>query len=73
MNHERLGRRLRMAREHACFSQTEAAQALGVTPAALNQYESGKRRVEALTLDLLRRLYGVPVGYFFGEESLSED
>ena len=73
MNYETLGQRLRMAREHARFSQTEAAQALSVTPAALNQYESGKRRVEALTIDQLSRLYGVPVGYFFGQETPRED
>ncbi|MBI2941759.1 MAG: ImmA/IrrE family metallo-endopeptidase [Chloroflexi bacterium] len=73
MSYERLSRRLRIAREHARFSQTEAAQALGVTSAALSQYESGKRRVEALTLDQLSRLYGVPVSYFFGEEPPRED
>lgn len=60
-----LGQRLRQARELSTFSQGEAAQALGITSAALSQYESGKRRIEALTLERIARLYGVPVTYFF--------
>lgn len=62
-----LGERLRQARELAGFAQGEAAQALGVTSAALSQYEGGKRRIEALTLDRIARLYGVPITYFFSD------
>jgi transcriptional regulator with XRE-family HTH domain len=61
-----LGDRLRQGRNLSGFSQSEAAQALGITSAALSQYESGKRRIEALTLERIARLYGVPVTYFFG-------
>jgi len=68
MSYEHLGERLRLAREMARLTQTEAAQALGLTSAGLSQYESGKRRVDALTLERLSRLYGVPLRYFFGEE-----
>jgi Zn-dependent peptidase ImmA (M78 family)/transcriptional regulator with XRE-family HTH domain len=57
--------RLRQARELGGFSQGEAAKTLGITSAALSQYETGKRRIEALTLDRIARLYGVPVTYFF--------
>ena len=67
MDQERLGERLRVARQQARLSQTDAAQALGITPAALNQYESGTRRVDALTLDRLSHLYSVPIRFFFGE------
>jgi Zn-dependent peptidase ImmA (M78 family)/DNA-binding XRE family transcriptional regulator len=62
-----LGERLRQARELAGFAQGEAAQALGITSAALSQYEGGKRRIEALTLDRIARLYGVPITYFFAD------
>ena len=65
---DQLGERLRRAREHARMSQTEAAQAVDLTSAALSQYEGGKRKVDALLLDVLARLYGVPVGFFFGEQ-----
>jgi transcriptional regulator with XRE-family HTH domain len=60
-----LGERLRQARDLGGFSQGEAAQKLGITSAALSQYEGGKRRVEALMLDRIASLYGVPVTYFF--------
>jgi Zn-dependent peptidase ImmA (M78 family)/transcriptional regulator with XRE-family HTH domain len=69
----RLGERLRLAREIASFTQGEAAQALGITSPALSQYESGKRRIEALTLDKIARLYGLPVTYFFADVSASDD
>src|SRR5579884_2669475 len=73
MDQEHLGERLRKAREQARFSQSDAAQALGLTPAALNQYESGKRRVDALTLDRLSRLYSLPIRFFFGENKPRAD
>jgi Zn-dependent peptidase ImmA (M78 family)/DNA-binding XRE family transcriptional regulator len=60
-----LGERLRQARGLAGFSQGEAAQKLGVTSAALSQYEGGKRRMEVLMLDRIASLYGIPVTYFF--------
>lgn len=73
MDQGRLGERLRKAREQARFNQSDAAQTLGLTPAALNQYEAGKRRVDALTLDRLSRLYGVPHRFFFGEDVARAD
>lgn len=73
MNYEILGQRLRVARERAGMTQTEAAQFIDVTSAALNQYESGKRRVDALSLERLARLYGVPLRSLFGQEVILSD
>lgn len=73
MNYDILGQRLRVARERAGMTQTEAAQFIDVTSAALNQYESGKRRVDALSLERLARLYGVPLRSLFGEELVQTD
>lgn len=73
MDYEILGQRLRLARERTGMTQTEAAQFIDVTPAALNQYESGKRRVDALNLERLARLYGVPLRSLFGEETVQSD
>lgn len=64
-----LGERMRLAREHAGFSQVDAAETLGITSAAISQYESGKRKIDALSLDRLARLYGVSVSYFFQEHA----
>ncbi len=73
MNYEILGQRLRVSRERARLNQSQAAQLLELTPAALNQYESGKRRVDALQLERLARLYGVPLRSLFSEETTCTD
>lgn len=73
MSQERLGHRLKAAREQARLKQNEAAERLGVSPAALNQYEAGTRRVDALTLEALGRLYGVPLRYFFEDVGTEEE
>jgi Zn-dependent peptidase ImmA (M78 family)/DNA-binding XRE family transcriptional regulator len=73
MDYARLGKRLRLAREQAGLDQSEAAGLVGVTPAALNQYEMGKRRLEALMLERLARLYGRPVSFFFEQEAPPAD
>ena len=68
-----LGEQLRQARDLAGFAQGEAAQKLGITSAALSQYESGKRRMEVLMLDRIACLYGVPVTYFFAAISNAQE
>ena len=70
----RLGQRLQTARERATMLQKDAAHALGITPSALSQYESGRRRIDTITLDRLARLYGTPVIFFFdGNEEQTPD
>lgn len=70
---EQLGLRLRRARENAGLTQAAAAEALGLSPPAVNQYETGKRGVDALTLERLGRLYGVSLRFFFGEDASRAD
>jgi Zn-dependent peptidase ImmA (M78 family)/DNA-binding XRE family transcriptional regulator len=65
VNDEALGRRLREARTQARVSQKEAAGHLGVTASAISQYEAGKRKIGALALERLARLYGVPLSSLF--------
>lgn len=67
-----LAGRLRSARDHAGMNQTEAAGILGITSAALSNYESGKRHVDALTLERLAYLYGLPLSYFFNSSNTPE-
>ena len=66
---EQLGLQLRRAREGARMSQADTARSLGLSPAAISQYEAGRRGIDALMLDRLGRLYGVPVRFFFDEEA----
>jgi len=64
--------RLREAREYLGFSQEEVATYLEVSRSALSNIESGQRKVEALELTKLARLYKRPVSYFTGDETEGE-
>lgn len=62
-----LGERLREAREYLNFSQDQVATFLGVSRSALSLMETGQRKVDALELKKLAKLYKRPVGFFTGE------
>lgn len=51
----------RESRKKAGLTQMEAAKALGVTDAAVNQWESGKTMPTAKRLAEVAKLYGVTV------------
>ena len=69
-----LGTRLRDAREYLGYSQDEAAKALGLSRPAVTNMESGSRKVEALELEKLARLYGRSIQYFLtGEDEPAEN
>jgi Zn-dependent peptidase ImmA (M78 family)/transcriptional regulator with XRE-family HTH domain len=72
VDYEALGQRLRQARKQAHMSQKEVAEHLDVTASALSQYESGKRKIGALALERLARLYSVPLSSLFSEEGGEE-
>ena len=67
-----LSERLREAREYLGFSQEEVAGYLKVPRSALSLMERGQRKVDALELKKLARLYKRPVGYFT-DEGVDED
>lgn len=65
--------RLREAREYLGISQDEVASVLGISRPAVTNIESGSRKVEAVELDELARLYGRPVSYFLeGEQQRAQ-
>jgi transcriptional regulator with XRE-family HTH domain len=64
----RLGERLREARKYLGLKQEEVAAYLKIGRTALGDIESGQRRVEAIELTRLARLYRQSVGYFTGED-----
>ncbi len=64
------GRRLKEAREYLELSQDEVARELEIPRTAISLMESGQRKVEALELQKLARLYQRPVGYFTGETAV---
>lgn len=68
---QRLGERLRDARKYLGLKQGEVATYLKIPRTALSDIESGQRRVEAIELARLAKLYRQPVGYFTGEDQAS--
>jgi transcriptional regulator with XRE-family HTH domain len=57
--------RLRAKREELGLSQTEVADAVGITFQQVQKYENGKNRIAAGRLWLIAKVFKVPVGYFF--------
>lgn len=68
---KRLGNRLKEARKYLGLKQEEVANYLKIPRTALTDIESGQRRVEAIELARLAKLYRQPVGYFTGEDEAS--
>lgn len=60
--------RLRAAREACGLTQSDVAQHLGVTSAAVSYLESGARRVTTVQLTKLSSLYGREVADFLADE-----
>ena len=77
VDRQKLGARLREAREYLGLSQDEVAKYLSIPRTALSHIESGQRRIDALELKKLAQLYKRPVVYFTGESQadagMSED
>lgn len=59
--------KLREAREYLGLSQDEVAKCLEIPRTALSHIESGQRRVDALELKKLAKLYKRPVAFFTGD------
>jgi transcriptional regulator with XRE-family HTH domain len=64
-----LGERLKTAREYVGLSQEEVAKHLGIPRSALSNIEAGQRKLDALELTKLAKLYQRPVTWITGEET----
>ena len=64
-----LGERLREAREYVGLKQEEVARHLDIPRSALSHIEAGQRKVDALELARMARLYQRPVAWFTGEQA----
>jgi len=64
----RLGDKLREARKYLGLKQEEVASYLKIQRTALGAIEDGTRKVEAIELSKLAKLYRQPVGFFTGED-----
>ena len=62
---ELVGRNIRLLRLSRRMSQTEVADALGLTFQQVQKYETGRNRVGAGRLFAVAGLFGVPVSAFY--------
>ena len=53
------------------YTQEEFAKAIGISKVTLNNYLTGRTKLDVETLIKIAQVLGVPVSYFFGEASLS--
>ena len=72
LERQTLGERLRMAREYVGLKQDEVAKHLSIPRTALTNIEAGLRKVDALELARLAKLYQRPVSWFTGEDAPAE-
>ena len=70
---KRLGERVRWMRHGAQLKQSELAEKIGVTKAAIAAYEEGRSEPHLRNVIALSRALGVRVGWLLGEETLSDD
>jgi transcriptional regulator with XRE-family HTH domain len=70
---KRLGEKLRDSRKYIGLNQEDVANYLKIPRTALGEIENGQRKVEAIELTRLAKLYKQPVSYFIDEEDVSAD
>ncbi len=58
--------RLRQARQEAKLKQEVVARYLQIPTSAVSAFESGHRKLEAIELYMLSKLYRKPMDWFFG-------
>lgn len=64
-----LGAKLREAREYVGLKQEQVAQHMELPRTAVSEIENGRRRLSAIELKRLARLYQRSVTWFTGEEA----
>ena len=60
---------IKMIRHKCLMSQIEFAEALGVSFATVNRWESGRSKPKLDKLLILSQYFGVPVEYFADEKA----
>ena len=67
------GENLRIAREYVGLKQEDVARHLGIPRTALSHIEAGQRKVDALELTRMAKLYQRPVSWFTCEQGGSSE
>ena len=66
MGFKEIGKKIQKAREEKGLTQVDLAQILGITQAALSNYELGKRRLYLHQIENFARLLEKTLDYFIG-------
>jgi len=61
---QKIGLRLRQAREYLGLSQEEASESSNISRSAISLIETGKRKLDTVELMGLAKLYQRPMAYF---------
>ena len=69
MGFKEIGRKIQQAREEKGLTQVELSLALGITQAALSNYELGKRRLYHHQIESIAKILGKDLEYFIGSGS----
>lgn len=64
MGFKEIGRKIQRAREETGLTQVDLAQSLGITQAALSNYELGKRRLYLHQIEDIARVLQKSLDYF---------
>lgn len=71
MGFKEIGRKIQTAREANGMTQVDLAQILGITQAALSNYELGKRRLYLHQIEQIAKALGKRLDFFIaGEEGM---
>lgn len=73
MAFKEIGKKIQIAREEKGITQIELAKILGITQAALSNYELGKRRVYFHLIELIAEHLEKPISYFLDDETEEYD
>lgn len=73
MDAEKLGIRIRQARERKGISQEDLAHSTSRDQRAISEYERGKRKLAVTDLPTFARELDVPILYFFEDDLTSQD
>jgi transcriptional regulator with XRE-family HTH domain len=68
MGFKEIGRKIQKAREESGMTQVDLSRSLGITQAALSNYELGKRRLYLHQIEQIASLLGKRLDFFISEE-----
>lgn len=66
--HQKIGKKIRIARKNAGMTQNELAKKLGKTGAAIAYLEQGKRRISTDILTIISQITAKPLSFFYEDE-----